>query len=62
MKTITIHDQEYALDALPPKAVTLLHRIHSAQVEIDRLEALLKTHNTIQCNCYQELLDLLKPA
>ena len=62
MTRITLDHQTFELDALPPAAKVLIRRMRYAQSEIARLQVIQDHLNTLQCNAYQSLCDLLQTA
>ncbi len=62
MPRITLNQQSFDLNDLPPAAKALVQRMRYAQSEIARLQAIQNHLNTLQCNAYEALCDLLQPT
>ena len=62
MTRITLDQHTFDLADLPPAALELVRRMRYAQSEIARLQVIQNHLNTLQCNAYQALCDLLQTA
>lgn len=62
MPRITLDQQTFELDGLPPAAQALIQRMRYAQSEIARLQVIQNHLNTLQCNAYEALCQMLQTA
>ena len=62
MNKIIIDQHAYDLDTLPAEARAHIESLRYVDAEIARLQVIQDHLNTLQCNAYQSLCDLLQTA